>query len=158
MLRRRAFVIQLSGLVAGGALSQRLAAEIVGTGPKPTKITVYKSASCGCCAEWVEYVRKNGFEPTVHDEEDMDAIKAQLGVPEGVRSCHTALADKYLIEGHVPAADIERLLAEHPAVAGLAVPDMPPKTPGMAAAGSRIEGFEVVSFQLNGTTKTFARY
>jgi hypothetical protein len=158
MLDRRAFVIQLSGVAAAGALSRRLAAEIVGSRGKPTKITVYKSASCRCCAEWVEYVRKNGFETTVHDEEDMDAIKAQLGVPEGVRSCHTALADKYLIEGHVPAGDIERLLAEHPAVAGLAVPGMPPKTPGMATEGSKIEGFEVVSFQLNGTTKAFARY
>src|SRR3954469_21006930 len=158
MLNRRDFVIQVSGFVAAGALSRRLAAEIVGSGAKPTKITVYKSASCGCCAEWVEHVRKNGFEATVHDEEDMDAIKAQLGVPSGVRSCHTALADKYLIEGHVPAADIKRLLAAHPAVAGLAVPGMPSHTPGMASAGDKIKGFEVVSFQLNGTTKTFARY
>jgi hypothetical protein len=158
MLNRRAFVVQISGMVAAGALSRRLAAELVGNGGKPTNITVYKSASCGCCTEWVEHVRKNGFEPTVHDEEDMDAIKAQLGVPSEVRSCHTALADKYLIEGHVPAADIKRLLAEHPTVAGLAVPGMPSHVPGMAPAGARIEGFEVVSFQLNGTTKTFARY
>jgi len=158
MLNRRAFVLRVSGVVAAGALSRRLAAEIVGSGGDPAIITGYKSAGCGCCTEWVEHIRKNGFEPAVHDEEDMDAIKARLGVPSGVRSCHTALADKYLIEGHVPAADIKRLLAEHPAVAGLAVPGMPSHTPGMASAGARIEGFEVVSFQLNGTTKTFARY
>jgi hypothetical protein len=158
MVNRRGFVIQLSGVMAGGVLGQRLLAEVKSGGGKPTAITVYKSKSCGCCAEWVVHVRENGFEPAVHDEEDMDAIKAQLGVPEGVRSCHTALVDKYLIEGHVPAADIKRLLAERPRVAGLAVPGMPSHSPGMAPAGAKIEGFEVVAFQLSGSTQGFARY
>jgi hypothetical protein len=158
MANRRGFVIQLSGVMAAGVLGRRLLAEVKSAGAKPTAITVYKSKSCGCCAEWVEHVRDNGFEPAVHDEEDMDAIKAQLGVPEGVRSCHTALVDKYLIEGHVPAADIKRLLAERPRVAGLAVPGMPSHTPGMAPAGAKIEGFEVVAFQLSGSRKAFARY
>jgi hypothetical protein len=158
MINRRAFVIQVSGVVTAGILGRQLAAQVGLNWGKPTAMTVYKSKTCGCCVEWVDYVRKNGFEPSVHDEEDMDTIKSQLGVPAAVQSCHTALVGKYLIEGHVPAADIKRLLDEQPAVAGLAVPGMPSHTPGMAPAGAKIEGFEVVAFQLNGTTKPFARY
>jgi hypothetical protein len=158
MINRRVFVIQVSGVVTAGVLGRQLAAQVGGSWGKPTAMTVYKSKSCGCCAEWVDYVRKNGFEPSVHDEEDMDAIKSQLGVPAGVQSCHTALVGKYLIEGHVPTAEIKRLLDEHPAVAGLAVPGMPSHTPGMAPAGAKIQGFDVVAFQLDGTTKPFARY
>jgi hypothetical protein len=158
MIDRRAFVIRVSGLLAAGVAGSRLVAQVPGRPVKPTPITVYKSPSCGCCAEWVDYMRKNGFGPTVHDEEDMDRIKAELGVPKGVHSCHTALVGKYLIEGHVPAADIKRLLAEQPNVAGLAVPGMPSHTPGMAPAGAKIEGFDVIAFQLDGTTKTFGRY
>jgi hypothetical protein len=155
MITRRTFVIHVSGLVITGLAGGQLAAQ---AGGKPTPITVYKSSSCGCCAKWVDHVRENGFQPAVHDEEDMDAIKAQLGVPMGVRSCHTALVGKYLIEGHVPAADIHRLLREQSRVAGLAVPEMPSGTPGMAPRGAKIAEFDVVSFQLDGTTRTFARY
>jgi hypothetical protein len=158
MIDRRAFVIRISGLVAAGVAGTRVAAQVSGSSAKPTAITVYKSSSCGCCAKWLDHVRDNGFKPTVHDEEDMDAIKAQLGVPVAVRSCHTALVGSYLIEGHVPASDIKRLVAEQPRVAGLAVPGMPSGTPGMAEPGAKIAGFEVVAFQLDGTTKTFARY
>jgi hypothetical protein len=158
MINRRAFVIRMSGLVAAGVAGGRLAAQLPGSPAKPTPITVYKSSSCGCCAKWVDHLRDNGLGPTVHDEEDMDAIKAQLGVPDGVRSCHTALVGKYLIEGHVPAGDIQRLVRERPTVAGLAVPGMPSGTPGMASPGAKIVGFEVVAFQLDGTTRTFAHY
>lgn len=158
MIDRRAFVIRVSGLVAAGVACRRPAAPVADSSAKATPIAIYKSSSCECCAKWVDHVRANGFAPTVHDEEDMDAIKAQLGVPEGVRSCHTALVGKYLIEGHVPASDIKRLVVEQPRVAGLAVPGMPSGTPGMDQPGAKIAGFEVVAFQLDGTTKTFARY
>lgn len=158
MIDRRAFVIRVSGLVAAGVACGRPAAPVAGSSVKATPITIYKSSSCECCAKWVDHVRANGFVPTVHDEEDMNAIKAQLGVPEGVRSCHTALVGKYLIEGHVPASDIQRLVREQPRVTGLAVPGMPSGTPGMASPGAKIAGFEVVAFQLDGTTRTFARY
>jgi hypothetical protein len=144
--------------MAAGVVGARLAAQVRGSSTKPTPITVYKSSTCGCCTKWVDYIRENGFEPTVHDEEGMDAIKANLGVPVGVRSCHTALVGKYLIEGHVPAADIRRLVREQPKVTGLAVPGMASGTPGMAPPGTKISGFDVVAFQLDGTTKTFARY
>jgi len=158
MINRRGFVIRVSGLVAAGVAGGRLAAEVPGWSAKPTPITVYKSSSCECCAKWVDHVRDSGFEPVVHDEEDMDAIKAQLGVPEQVRSCHTALVGKYLIEGHVPASDIQRLVRQQPGVAALAVPGMPSGTPGMAQPGAKITGFEVVAFQRDGTTKRFTRY
>jgi hypothetical protein len=158
MIDRRTFVIRVSGLVAAGVACGRSAAPVAGSSAKATPITIYKSSSCECCAKWVDHVRANGFVPTVHDEEDMDAIKAQLGVPQGVRSCHTALVGKYLIEGHVPASDIQRLVKEQPKVLGLAVPGMPPGTPGMAPPGAKITGFEVVAFQLDGTTKGFASY
>jgi hypothetical protein len=158
MIDRRGFVIRVSGLVAMGVAGGRLAAQVPGSSAKPTPITIYKSSSCECCAKWVAHVRNNGFEPTVHDEEDMDAIKAQLGVPVGVRSCHTAVVGQYLIEGHVPASDIQHLVGQQPRVAGLAVPGMPSGTPGMAQPGAKIAGFEVVAFQQDGTTRTFARY
>jgi hypothetical protein len=123
-----------------------------------TPITVYKSKSCGCCANWVDYLRGAGFEPTVHDEEDMDAVKDRLGVPSDLRSCHTAVIDRYLIEGHVPAGDIRRLLSSKPQLRGLAVPGMPAETPGMAAEGAPIAGFDVVGFTKQGTTTVFSRY
>lgn len=158
MINRRTFVIRFSGLLAVGVAGTRLGAQAPGLSARPTPMTVYKSRSCGCCAKWVDHVRANSFEPTIHDEEAMDAIKARLGIPAGVRSCHTALVGKYLIEGHVPASDIKRLLQEQPRTAGLAVPGMPSGTPGMAPPGAKIGGFEVVAFQLDGTTRTFARY
>jgi hypothetical protein len=156
MITRRSFVGQAAGLALASIGGRALLAQ-VGANPS-TPIDVYKSASCGCCAKWVDHLRASGFVPTVHDEEDMDAVKDQLGVPKDVRSCHTAVLGRYLIEGHVPASDLRTLLARHPAVAGLAVPGMPSSTPGMAAAGAPIEGFEVLAFQLDGKTQSYARH
>jgi hypothetical protein len=124
----------------------------------PTPITVYKSSTCVCCTKWVDHIRANGFAPVVHDDEEMEALKDEMGVPPEVRSCHTGIVDKYLIEGHVPASDIRRLLAERPKTAGLAVPGMPPLTPGMAPPGVEPKDFEVVSFQPDGSTKLFSRH
>ena len=160
MMRRRGFLVRMAGVAAVAAVGmtdRRLWAALPGS-TSPTPITVYKSSTCGCCTKWVDHVRANGFAPVVHDEEEMDALKNKLKVPEGVRSCHTAQIDGYLIEGHVPASDIRRLLAERPKAAGLAVPGMPPLTPGMAPADVAPRGFEVVSFQPDGSTKVFARH
>jgi hypothetical protein len=155
MINRRDFVIQATGL----ALSAVVAGRVRGQREAPgTDITVYKSASCGCCAKWVDHLRANGFTPAVHDEADMDAIKDEMGVPKNVRSCHTALLDRYVVEGHVPAADLRHLLKEHPAVAGLAVPGMPKSTPGMAMPGETPQPYEVVSFTRDGKTAVFARH
>ena len=158
MIHRRAFVMRIAGLFAAGVTVKRLSAQVSLLGPASTPITVYKSSTCGCCAKWVDHLRANGFATTVRDEEKMDQIKDQLGVPQTLRSCHTAVLDKYLVEGHVPAADLHRLLSQRPKVAGLAVPGMPSRSPGMAGPGDKIEGFEVVAFQADGGSSTFARY
>ena len=121
-------------------------------------LTVYKSPSCGCCAKWVEHLRAHSFVVTVRDEPDMDALKDRLGIPLKMRSCHTAQVDGYLIEGHVPAEDIRRLLKDRPRVAGLAVPEMPRSAPGMAVPGSPAEPYEVLAFERDGTSKPFARH
>jgi hypothetical protein len=151
MLSRRGFVAGLAGfLLVGRRTAWGSAAAI--------PITIYKSSSCGCCAKWVEYIKAKGLDPRVHDEENMDQRKDQLGVPQPVRSCHTAVVAGYLIEGHVPAADIRQLLERRPKAAGLAVPGMPAGTPGMAESESTAGDFDVLLFQPNGSTEVFARH
>ena len=154
MISRRTFLTQAAGFAAAAAVARSAWAVV----PTPTPITVYKSKSCLCCAKWVDHLQANGFAPTVHDDEAMDKIKDEMGVPASVRSCHTAMVDKYLVEGHVPAADIRRLLAERPKVAGLAAPGMPPSAPGMLAPGAAVEPYQVVSFTSAGTTTVYARH
>jgi len=154
MITRRAFVGRAAGLVLASLGARRLWA--LPRAAPATAITVYKSASCGCCAKWVDHLRAGGFAPTVHDEEDMDGVKDEMGVPRDLRSCHTALLDRYLVEGHVPAEDLRRLLAERPAIAGLAVPGMPASTPGMAMPGAPHEPYEVLAFGRDGKTRVFA--
>lgn len=157
MQSRRAFVMQVSGFlvaVSGGKLLAHVPVRRTGSTP----ITVYKSSTCGCCAKWVDHLRANGFETTVHDEEAMDRVKDRLGVPQALRSCHTALVDTYIVEGHVPASEIHRLLKQRPKIMGLAVPGMPAGTPGMAEPGSATGGYDVVAFQRDGAAQRFARY
>ena len=151
MLSRRGFVAGVAGLFIAGRRTGWAA-------PAPTAITVYKSRSCGCCAKWVDHLTAQGFKPLVHDEEDMDGLKDDLGVPKAVRSCHTAIAGAYLIEGHVPAADIRKALSDRPKARGLAVPGMPAGTPGMAESEAAMGGFEVLAFQSDGSTRSFARH
>lgn len=124
--------------------------------PSQPTITVYKDPSCGCCKRWVEYLVKHGYRVDVKDSPDMTTIKRTLGVPESVAACHTAIVSGYLIEGHVPAADIARLLKEKPKVAGLAVPGMPAGSPGME--GPQPQHYRVLSFDQDGRTKVFASY
>jgi hypothetical protein len=152
MPNRRDFVLSAAGLLLTGLATRRLPAQA------SQPITVYKSKSCGCCALWVEHLEANNFSPRVHDEEAMDPLKDKLGVPVELRSCHTAIAGAYLIEGHVPAADIKRLLADRPKVAGLAVPGMPSGTPGMARSEAESGGFTVLAFQADGSSRTFASH
>lgn len=92
---------------------------------------VYKSPTCGCCKGWATYLQRNGYQVTVIDREDMDTIKDGLGVPDGMRSCHTAKIDGYVIEGHVPVEAIDKLLSERPKAKGIAAPGMPMGSPGM---------------------------
>ena len=119
-------------------------------------ITVYKDPGCGCCKNWIEHLIKHGYRVDAKDTPAMAEVKRTLGVPEALTSCHTAVVNGYLIEGHVPAADIARLLKQKPKVAGLAVPGMPMGSPGME--GPRQQHYQVLSFDKNGKTRIFASY
>jgi hypothetical protein len=125
----------------------------------PTTMTVVRDPGCGCCLNWVDHLEKAGIKATVSESADMDAIKDQRGVPAAARSCHTGVIGGYVIEGHVPAGDIKRLLMEHPAdVAGLAVPGMPAGSPGMEVPGGRIQPYDVMAFDKAGKTRVFASH
>lgn len=131
-----------------------------------TELTVYRSPSCNCCGHWVEHMQAAGFAVEDVVTDDMEAIKAQYGVPEALASCHTALVAGYVIEGHVPAADVRRLLSDRPAVLGIAAPGMPVGSPGMETGDGpsgpvfdhRVDPYTVVSFTKTGETATFAEH
>jgi hypothetical protein len=104
-------------------------------------VTVYKSPACGCCEEWVKYLRQEGFEVKAVNQSDLSAIKQKAGVKPELASCHTALVDGYVIEGHVPAGPIRRLLAERPQTKGLTVPGMPANSPGMGPMDGKLQTY-----------------
>src|SRR6185436_14671243 len=137
-ISRRA-VLAGSLALAAGLMSRPVAAA------KPA-ITVYKSATCGCCKLWVTHLKDNGFLTTAEDVDDLGAVKKKHGVPEALQSCHTALIDGYVVEGHVPADLIDRLLAERPQVLGIAVPGMPIGSPGMEMPGRAADRYQVMTF------------
>lgn len=120
-------------------------------------IEVVKSPYCGCCTLWVEHLRQAGFEVRVTDLEDVTPTARRLGVPDDLRSCHTASIEGYAIEGHVPAADIRRLLAERPDAVGLAVPGMPMGSPGMEQGDIR-QPYVTILFTRDGRRTPFARH
>lgn len=124
--------------------------------PAPT-VTVFKDPNCGCCTQWVEHLREHAFNVITKDTSDISAPKRTGRVPEHLYSCHTAFVNGYVVEGHVPAADIQRLLKEKPKVAGIAVGGMPAGSPGMEM-GSRKDRYDVVAFNRDGTTKVFERH
>jgi hypothetical protein len=123
----------------------------------PVEITVYRSPTCGCCGKWLEHMKKNGFIVKDIKTEEMDKIKQQYGVPKNLQSCHTGVVDGYVIEGHVPAADVRDLLKKRPDAAGLAVPGMTVGTPGMEMGGKK-DPFDVVEFDKQGHARTFHEY
>lgn len=116
-------------------------------------MTVYKSPTCECCSKWIAILRKQGFTIDIVDQVDLSSTKGRLGVPNSAGSCHTATIGGYVVEGHVPAEDILRLLAERPPVVGIAAPGMPSGSPGMDGPSVR---YTVVSFDRNGDLRTFA--
>lgn len=129
------------------------------SGDSAKAITVYKSPTCGCCSKWEEHLTKAGFQVTSKPTENMTEIRKQYNVPEKMQSCHTAVIGGYVIEGHVPADDVKKLLETRPAgVAGLAAPGMPPKSPGMQPEGEKPSGYDVLSFDRQGNSKVFASY
>jgi hypothetical protein len=142
--RRRFLAASAAVLLAGPAFAARDAIE------------VFKSSTCGCCTKWIGHLRANGFEVRAHDVDDIAVSRARLGVPAALGSCHTGSIGGYLIEGHVPARDIQRLLRERPGAAGLAVPGMPHGAPGMEGDG--MEPYDVLLFQTSGRYTVFQRY
>jgi hypothetical protein len=120
-------------------------------------LAVYKSPTCACCDGWVTHMRQAGFAATVHVTENVRAIRLARGLPDALASCHTGVIGGYAIEGHVPAADVVRLLAERPRAVGITVPGMPLGSPGMEAGGRR-EPFDTLLVLRSGQTRVFARH
>lgn len=119
---------------------------------------VHKTASCGCCGVWVDHLKAAGFQVDVRDTDDMHPIKARLGVPVGKASCHTAEIGGYVVEGHIPAADIKRLLVEQPRARGLVLPGMPAGSPGMELPDGYVQPYTVELLRTDGSTEAFARH
>ena len=119
-------------------------------------VTVYKSPTCGCCSAWADHMRESGFAVHTIDRKDMDVIKGEKGVPQQLRSCHTATVGDYVIEGHVPASDVKKLLAEKPDAAGIAVPGMPLGSPGMEHP--RPQDYASYAFNDKGEAKVFEKH
>lgn len=119
-------------------------------------VTMYKNPSCACCDEWAKHMERNGFVVETIKSSEMSRIKEREGLTYETASCHTAFVDGYVVEGHVPARDVQRLLRERPEVKGLAVPGMPMGSPGME--GSYRESYDVVTYDLQGNIEVFSSY
>lgn len=141
--------------IAALALIGVVAAQQKPAGPL---VEVFKSPTCGCCSQWVEHMRKAGFTVRTTDINDLSQIKKSRGIPAEVQSCHTATVSGYVVEGHVPPADVHRMLKEKPAIAGIAVGGMPIGSPGMESPYVKAEPYNVMSFDKNGTTRVFAKH
>lgn len=120
-------------------------------------VDVYKNPDCGCCGAWADHLKAAGFPVKVHETPNTSAIRKRYGIPDEFGSCHTGVVEGYALEGHVPAADVKRLIAQRPSAAGLSVPGMPVGSPGMEV-GSRKDPFQVLLINKAGRSSVFARY
>lgn len=150
-------LLRLGGLAVAAAISAASAPPAHQTSSAAIEVTVFKSPTCGCCKEWVEHLRKHAFTVVSKNTSDVSNVKRTAHVPTGLYSCHTAFVNGYVVEGHVPAEDIHRMLKDKPKIAGIAVPGMPAGSPGMEA-GSRKDAYDVVAFKRDGTTSVFAKH
>lgn len=150
-ISRRAF------LVGAGAIPVLLSASMPGNAGSLPLVTVTKDPNCGCCTAWAEHIEAAGFPVRIVESHSVDSLKQRLGVPPALYSCHTAELDGYVVEGHVPAAALQRLLVERPSGTGLAVPKMPAGSPGMDFPGVTAEPYEVFLFG-PADQKIFARF
>ena len=153
--RQRSLFAGIAGLMAA-ALVIASATLMLQEPSEAADIVVYKSPSCGCCGKWVDHLQANGFSVEVKNQRDMRPVKQHFGIEGKLQSCHTGVVDGYLIEGHVPAEDIQRLLRERPAVRGLAVPGMPMGSPGME--GPRSQPYDVLAFDDDGKTSRYSSH
>ncbi len=143
-------------LLATDALTSNAA--IADAGLAKTELVVYRTPTCGCCGAWVERMQAKGFQIQDHVIDDVDAIKVQNGLPERLESCHTALIDGYVVEGHVPAEDIQRLLREKPDVLGISAPGMPVGSPGMESDDDTAKPYATITFDRMGNLALFAEH
>lgn len=153
--RRRALAVLGTLAIIVAAVAAWGTGPIGGAGANATEIEIYKSPYCGCCSQWAKHLETNGFEITVRNVVDMAPVKAANNVPPELHSCHTALVDGYVVEGHVPADVIRRLLAERPDALGIAVAGMPSSAPGMDQPTG--EPYDVLIFDKNGRSEVYAR-
>lgn len=121
------------------------------------QLTVYKSATCGCCKNWIEHMKANGFDVKAFDVDDIDKVKLERGVPTAAASCHTGIVNGYIVEGHVPADAVLKMLKEKPDIRGIAVPGMPVGSPGMEVASGQKQAYAIVSIDKAGKTKIYER-
>ncbi len=155
-LSRRAWI----GVAAGGAATALLGERwLRNTTPSvitagATPITVYSSPTCGCCHKWVDHLKTSGFHVTVESVADVTPVKQKLRVPDALWSCHTAVVERYSVEGHVPADVIQRMLGEKPDILGVAAPGMPNGSPGMEGFG--MDTYDIVAFRSDGSTSVYA--
>lgn len=129
---------------------------VLGSVAHAATLTVMKSPACGCCAKWIEHAEKHGFTVKVVNVDDIMAVKAKAGIPDEFASCHTTMVGGYVVEGHVPAADIKKLLAQKPKAKGIAVPGMPGGSPGMEHSGK--QPFQTLLLKADGSTSVFAQH
>ncbi len=120
------------------------------------ELVVYKTPTCGCCKKWVTHLEEAGFKVKTTDLEDLSPIKTQFSVPQNFRSCHTAVVDGYVVEGHVPADVIEKMLSEKPDIAGISVPGMPIGSPGMEVEGRPADRYKIIAFDKAGKGRVYA--
>ena len=151
--RRKVLQLPLALMGAAFLSSPLLALARSDVGP----VTVWKTPNCGCCKEWVAHLRSSGFKVTTHDVKDTAAIRQKLGLPVKFASCHTAQLGAYVLEGHVPAQEVRRLMREKPKAVGLAVPGMPVGSPGMETDGSR-DAYDVLLVLADGSSRVYQSY
>ena len=149
MNQRRVFIGQFAALFAVGPVA--VFAE--STGPL---VQVYKSRTCGCCSKWVDHMRTAGFDIEATNVPDVGVYKLEYGVPRALGSCHTAVVEGYIVEGHVPADDVIKMLRQKPAIKGIAVPGMPMGSPGMESPNP--QPYDVIAFDSAGNTSVFATH
>ncbi len=151
---------RIAALAGSGVLALLVAGLSSWYSPSAAKagvVTVYKNPSCGCCGAWVDHMRAAGFELEVHDLTDLQAIKAEHGISANLGSCHTALVGGYVVEGHVPAELVQKMLDEKPNIAGLSVPGMVVGSPGMEVPGQPAQPYDVMAFDASGRTAAYAK-
>ena len=148
-MKRREWMLNVAALAVAGAAGRAGATAL-------PELVVYKSPTCGCCVDWVKHLRASGFTVKTVDVQDLAAIRQKFGVPDRLAACHTAVVGGYVVEGHVPASAVKRLLAEKPSVVGISVPGMPNGSPGME--GPKSEPFSALVFDERGNAQVFESY